>query len=392
MEKLISNNKNLSREIIDFDQSQRLGAKTSDTIIYQGKKLVNLASNDYLGLSKDKNIIYESVKWLKKYGSSLSSSRLVTGNLDRIKSIEDLISKNINHEKSLIIGNGFLLNSTLIPVLTGNFIGGREKCFIFSDKLNHSSINHGCLISRQKCFRYNHLELNHLESFLKKVPIKSKKLIISETLFSMDGDFLDLDGIRYLSKKYNAILYLDEAHSIGIYGKNGFGICSDFNKNENEVIVGTLSKAFGCYGAFLSCSKNLHKLIVNKCAGLIYSTVLPPSVLGSIYAAVKFIPNAVSLREKLINNSRFVLESLNDLNFDTANSNSHIIPIIIKNSKLRQRICEFLLNKGFYVKEIRSPTVPINKERIRLSITATIKKRILKNFINMIGDFKKNEV
>ena len=392
MEKLISNNKNLYRELKDFDQSGRLSAKDPDNIIYQGKKLINLASNDYLGLSRNKYIIAESVKWLKKYGSSLSSSRLVTGNLDQIKLIENLISQNINHEKSLIIGNGFLLNSTLIPVLTGNFIGAREKCFIFSDKLNHSSINHGCVISRQKCFRYNHLELNHLEHFLKKVPINSNKIIISETLFSMDGDFLDIDGIRFLSKKYNATLYLDEAHSTGIYGKNGFGICSDYNKNENEVVVGTLSKAFGCYGAFLSCSKKLHKLIVNRCAGLIYSTALPPSVLGSIYAAVKFIPNAISLREKLKNNSRFLLESLKNLNFDTANSNSHIIPIIIKNKKVREKICQSLIFKGFYVKEIKSPTVPKNKERIRLSLTATMEKQVLKNFINIIGVFKQNEI
>ncbi len=388
MDKLISNNKNLYRKLLNFDQSKRLNADKPDTIIYKGKKLINFASNDYLGLSKNKNIICKSIEWLKKYGSSLSSSRLVTGNLDQIELIENLISKYINHEKSLIIGNGFLLNSTLIPLLTGNFIGEREKCFIFSDKLNHSSINHGCILSRQKCFRYNHLELNHLESFLKKVPINSNKLIISETLFSMDGDFLDINGIRFLSKKYNAILCLDEAHSVGIYGKNGFGICSDFVKSENEVIVGTLSKAFGCYGAFLSCSKKLYKLIVNKCAGLIYSTALPPAVLGSIYASVKFMPNAVFLRERLKKNTRFVLESLKNLNFDTANSNSHIIPVIIKDKIKRDKICRSLLSNGFYVKEITPPTVPKNQERIRLSVTATMKKNTLENFINTIGEFK----
>ena len=388
MDKLISNNKNLYRKLLNFDQSKRLNSNNPDTIIYKGKKLINLASNDYLGLSKNSYIIDKSMKWLKKYGSSLSSSRLVTGNIDRIEIIENLISKFMNHEKSLIVGNGFLLNSTLIPVLTGNFIGAREKCFIFSDKLNHSSINHGCLLSRQKCFRYNHQELNHLESFLKKVPINSNKLIVSETLFSMDGDLLDIDGIRFLSKKYNAILYLDEAHSVGIYGKNGFGICSDYNKNDNEVIVGTLSKAFGCYGAFLSCSKKLYKLIVNKCAGLIYSTALPPAVLGSIYASVKFVPNAISLREKLKKNSRFVLESLNNTNFNTANSNSHIIPIIVQDKIKREKICRSLLNHGFYVKEITHPTVPKNQERIRLSLTATMKKNTLKKFVKAIGVFK----
>ena len=142
---------------------------------YNGKTLITLASNDYLGFSKNKEISSESISWIKKYGSSVSSSRLVTGNLDKIEMIEKLISINIKHENSLIVGNGFLLNSTLIPALTDNSLGTINKCVIFSDKLNHASINYGCLISRQKCFRYNHLDLNHLENQLKKTPKKNEK-------------------------------------------------------------------------------------------------------------------------------------------------------------------------------------------------------------------------
>ena len=128
------------------------------------------------------------------------------------------------------MGNGFLLNSTLIPALTGNSLGKRNKFLIFSDKYNHASINYGCLISRQKCLRYNHLDLNHLERLLKKIKTNEKKMIISETLFSMDGDIVDLDGLRLLSEKYNTILYLDEAHAFGIFGKYGFGLASEKQK------------------------------------------------------------------------------------------------------------------------------------------------------------------
>ena len=155
---------------------------------------------------------------------------MITGNLDKIREIESMISVKTKHQKSIIMGNGFLLNSTLIPAITGNSIGNRSECFIFSDKLNHASINYGCLLSKQKFFRYNHLDLNHLERLLRKTPKKSKKIIISETLFSMDGDFVDIDGIRYLAEKYNSILYLDEAHAIGVFGKEGFGLFSGKKK------------------------------------------------------------------------------------------------------------------------------------------------------------------
>ena len=172
MNKITLNKKNPTRKLEIFDYSAKLSKRNKDLVKYNGKTLINFASNDYLGFYKNKEISNESISWIKKYGSSLSSSRLVTGNLDKIEMIEKLISKNIKHENSIIIGNGFLLNSTLIPCLTGNSLGTRNKCIIFSDKLNHASINYGCLIYRQKCFRYNHLDLNHLESQLKKLQIK----------------------------------------------------------------------------------------------------------------------------------------------------------------------------------------------------------------------------
>ena len=158
----ITSNKILFRKLEDFGFDSRVSRGCEDLINFKGKKLFNFASNDYLGFAKNKKIINESIKWTQKYGSSLSSSRLVTGNLDKINLIENLISKKIGHEKSTIVGNGFLLNSTLIPALTGNSLGKRNKFLIFSDKYNHASINYGCLISRQKCLRYNHLDLNHL--------------------------------------------------------------------------------------------------------------------------------------------------------------------------------------------------------------------------------------
>ena len=384
MDKVKTNKKILFRQLEKFNYGSRLSSKNRDFIELNGKKLINFASNDYLGLSKDKEVIKGSYNWLLKYGSSLSSSRLVTGNLDKIDMIEKLVSKKMKMEKSLILGNGFLLNSTLIPTLTGNTPGNRKQFYIFSDKLNHSSINYGCVLSRQKCFRYNHLDLNHLESQLKKIPINKGKIIISETLFSMDGDLLDINGIRFLAKKFDCILYLDEAHSIGVCGKEGFGLSSNSPKIDKEIVVGTFSKAFGSYGSFVSCSKDFHKIIVNNCGGLIYSTVLPPSILGSINAAISKIPKLEHLRQKIKNNYKYILQKLQRLGFDTGNSESHIIPIILKDHLKCKEIQTKLFNSGFYVKEIRPPTVPNGLERIRLSITATMSKKMLQEFFKAI--------
>lgn len=387
MKKLISNNKNLFRKLEDFDHSCRISENQEEFIKLNGRKLVNFASNDYLGLSKNKKIINTSIKWTRNYGSSLSSSRMITGNLDKIREIESMISVKTKHQKSIIMGNGFLLNSTLIPAITGNSIGNRSECFIFSDKLNHASINYGCLLSKQKFFRYRHLDLNHLERLLRKTPKDSKKIIISETLFSMDGDFADIGGIRYLAEKYNSILYLDEAHAIGVFGKEGFGLFSGKKKN-NELVVGTFSKALGSYGSFVSCSNSFHKIIVNHCGGLIYSTVLPPSVLGSIHAGIELIAKTKKLRDKIEQNFKFVLAKLNKMSFDTSNSKSHIIPIILKSHSKCKELFEYLLDYGFYVKEVRPPTVPKGLERIRLSITATMRKKTLERFIKIIEKFQ----
>ena len=385
MGKLISNNKNFFRKLERFDHASRVSDKNIEIIRFKGKRLFNFASNDYLGFSKDRDIIESSTNWLLEYGASLSSSRLITGNLDKILSIEEIISKNIKHEKTIILGNGFLLNTTLIPAITGNSLGKKNVAHIFSDKLNHASIFYGCLLTRQKNIRYKHLDLNHLEHLLKQTPKRIQKIIISETIFSMDGDIVDIQGIRFLSEKYDAILCLDEAHALGVFGTNGFGLSSDKKRSMNELVVGTFSKAFGSYGSFVSCSEKYYKMIVNNCGGLIYSTVLPPSVLGAIDASVRKISEVDDLRKKIKENYKFVITSLKKLSLNTGNSDSHIIPIIIKNHVKCKKLCEYFFKNGFFIKEIRPPSVPLGSERIRLSISATMDMKLLKEFVNLIS-------
>ena len=337
----------MKRRLEKISYKKRTVRENFDSIMISGKKLFNFSSNDYLSLSKNKKIINESKKWLETYGTSLSSSRLISGNLDKISTIESMISKFLGKEKSLIFSGGFLMNSTLIPTLTDNNLGQRNKIEIFSDKLNHASINYGCYLTRQKVSRYNHLDLNHLDYLIQKTNKKTPKFIISETLFSMDGDLANVEGLREIANKYNAMLYLDEAHSLGVFGKGGSG-CAFGKTYEKEIVVGTFGKSFGSFGSFVSTSEELIKKIINSCSGLIYTTAMPPSVYASIHAALKIIPNLKEERRNLLENSNFLKKKLNALNIDTGNTQSHIIPMIIRDEKKCLKLKENLKNGGFF--------------------------------------------
>ena len=391
MQSLIKNSKKISRKLINVAFPTRTKKENFDKIVFDKALLVNLTSNDYLGLSKNVKLIESSQNWTGKWGTGLSSSRLVSGNLEQIKDIEKKISLLVKKSRTLIMGSGFQTNATIIPTIIDNYLGSKKKAYIFSDKLNHASINLGCSISKQKTFRYRHLDLNHLEFFLKKTNLDNTKLIISETLFSMDGDCVDIESLRFLAKRYNCILYLDEAHAMGVYGKNGFGISSN-KQNANEIIVGTFSKGFGSFGSFVSCSKMMYDKIVNYCGGIIYTTVLPPSVLGSISAAVKIVPQKTNLRNKLLTNSKFLINGLKNLSINVGDSNSHIIPIILKSKNDCEKLRDFLKKENFFTKVVSSPTVPLGTDRIRISLTATISKKVIYKLLELIKQFKDHEV
>lgn len=388
MTKLITNNKIPKREL-KISKFSIIGVRSDeDKIQFGGKKLINLSSNDYLGLSSNKKILNKSIKYSQIYGNGSSSSRLIAGNFNKFEEIEINLSKKLGFSKSIVMGNGFLVNATVIPAITKNTIGKKNNFSIFSDKLNHASINYGNSITNQKVFRYNHLDLNHLEILLEKNKKNTEKIIITESLYSMDGDFADINGLRFLANKYNAILYIDEAHSFGVYGKKGLGKSIDGLRSEREVVVGTFSKAIGSYGAFVSCPKDIYDLIVESCAGLIYSTALPPSVVGSIKAGINILPKLSKKRERLIENSEFLIKKLKELNFNIGNTSSHVIPIILRNFFECERMRKELESKNFFVKSFRHPTVPRNEERIRVSLTTFIKKKVLIDFLKVMENFK----
>ena len=371
-----------------LDRNLRLLTKVDTVKIkYKRKTLLNFSSNDYLGLSQNNTIKNDTIKIIKKYGIGSGSSRLVSGNFDFHEKIERELAKKKKSETTIIFSTGYLANySILSSILSSNIF--KKNPIVFSDKLNHQCIYEGCKDKRVNFLRFHHNDMNHLEYLLKKNKFKQNpKFILSESIFSMDGDFADIQSLVNLKKKYNSFLFLDEAHATGVYGKNGFGLSLEFN-NDIDCVTGTFSKAFGSFGAYVSCSKNLKSFLINKCPGFIYSTSLPFSLLASIYSGIKIIPKLKNERKKLIKNSYFLRTMLNKEGFNIGNSQTNIIPIIIGNSKKALIISKKLEKKGFYVVPIRPPSVPPNSSRLRISITSSHSQNNIKKLFKFLKMFK----
>ena len=356
-------------------------------IKYQNRVLLNFSSNDYLGLSQNNIIKRDTIKIIKKYGIGSGSSRLVSGNFDFHEKIESDLAKKKKSEVAIIFSTGYLANYSILSTIFSSNIF-KKNPIVFSDKLNHQCIYEGCKNKKINFFRFRHNDMNHLEYLLKKNKFKQNpKFILSESVFSMDGDFADIAGLVNLKKKYNSFLFLDEAHATGIYGDNGFGLSTKFS-NDIDCVTGTFSKAFGSFGAYVSCSKNLKSFLINKCSSFIYSTSLPFSLLASIYSGIKIIPKLKNERKKLIKNSYFLRKILKKDNFDIGNSQTNIIPIIIGDSKKTILISKKLEKKGFYVVPIRPPSVPPNSSRLRISISSCHSQNNIKKLFNSLKMFK----
>ena len=306
-----------------------------------------------------------------------------------LEKVEDLLAKKKKSESTIIFSTGYLANYSVLSSILDSKIFKKDP-IVFSDKLNHQCIYEGCKNNNIKFLRFHHNDMNHLELLLKKNLLKNNpKFILSESIFSMDGDFAKIKDLIYLKKKYGTFLFLDEAHSTGVYGKNGFGLSTEFS-NEIDCVTGTFSKAFGSFGAYVSCSLKLKNFLINKCSSFIYSTSLPFSLLASIYSAIKIIPKLKKERKKLIKNASFLRNYLIDNNFNINNSQSHIIPIIIGDIKKTMKISKNLEKKGFYVVPIRPPTVPSNSSRIRISLSSFHSKDDIKRFLKIFKkEFKK---
>ncbi|EIJ81762.1 8-amino-7-oxononanoate synthase [Bacillus methanolicus PB1] len=350
------------------------------SIIMNGRKLLNLASNNYLGLAGDMRLIEASKHAANKYGASSTASRLIVGNYSLYERVETELARWKGTESALIFNSGYTANIGIFSALVG------RNDLVFSDKWNHASINDGIILSRAEMKRYKHNDLDHLEALLKKAPQHKRKLIVTDTVFSMDGDIAPLKGLVELKEKYGAILMVDEAHSSGVYGEGGEGLVYDLGLQEQvDVQMGTFSKALGSFGAYVTGKKWLINYFVNKMRSFIFTTALPPAVLGSIQAAIHIVQQETARRKQLHDYSQYFRTKLRDLGFNIGTSVTQIVPVIVGSNESTVQFSERLQERGIAAVAIRPPTVPEGTARIRFSLMATLTKDELDRAINEIA-------
>jgi 8-amino-7-oxononanoate synthase len=327
-----------------------------------GEKYLNLSSNNYLGLSSIDTLVSESCNALKAYGTTSGASRIVTGNYKLYDELERKTASFKNCEKALVFNSGYAAN-----VAVYSSICGRDT-HVFSDKLNHASIIDGIKLSGAKHIRYKHNDMDDLEALLEKHKDAKEKVIATDTVFSMDGDVCKLYKIIALAENYGAMTIIDEAHATGVFGR-GRGYAHEIGLADKvDIHMGTFSKALGSFGGYVAADSGIIDYLRNKGRSFIYSTSLPPAVIGASIGALKHMAKYPEIGGRLLDASEDLRFYLMDLGFNVGVSMSQIIPVILGDNKRALLAKEFLMSKGLYVAAIRPPTVPANTARLRLSL------------------------
>lgn len=334
-----------------------------------GRELVDASSNDYLGLARHPELIARSRDWTDAWGAGARASRLVTGTLDLHERVEAKLAGLKGTEAALIFNSGYQANSAVLPALFDRMLLGGAP-MVFTDRLIHASLHRGCAVAGVRQIRFRHNDLDHLEDLLKARAGKSgTRFIVTESVYSMDGDRVDLEGLCGLAERYGAALYVDEAHATGVLGPKGMGLTGE-QPGRVEVIMGTFSKALGGFGAYVAGSRALRDYLVNRCGGLIYSTALPPGVLGAMDAALDLVPEMGTERRRLHDNAEQLRVALADAGLSIGQSSTQIVPAIIGGEAATLDASRALEEAGVLGIAIRPPTVPKGTSRIRFALSA----------------------
>ena len=332
-----------------------------------GKTYLNFASNDYLGLSQHPALIARAREYAERYGAGATASRLITGNASFYDIIEAQLAQGKGCETALIFSSGYQANLTALAAFADPAVAGKAVT-ILADRLCHHSLLQGTILSGARLVRFRHNDMDHLAALLDRHE-KDHLIIVTESVFGMDGDGADLAALTALAEKAGAMLYVDEAHATGVFGDNGFGLATE-HKGKIDVAMGTFGKALGSFGAYIACSRVLRDYLVQRCGGLIYSTALPPSVLGSIEAALELLPTLENERRHLQTLASRLRTNLRQQGWDCGQSTTHIIPVILGNENAATDLAKNLVAQGLLAPAIRPPTVPRGTSRLRLSLSA----------------------
>ena len=363
-----------------------------------GRLLIDASSNDYLGLSQHPLVKARAAEWAARHGAGAPASRLVTGTREITLAVEEKLAAFKGCEAALLFSSGFQANATVIPALAGVMGGAAGKVgagdtanatALFSDALNHASIVHGCRAARAQTQVFRHNDLGHLDDLLRGYAGKpGRKLILTESVFSMDGDRADLPALVALAERHGAALYVDEAHASGVLGPQGRGLAAQCAESGGgvDIVMGTLGKAFGAFGAYVAGSRALIDWLVNGCPGFIYTTALPPAVLGAVDAALDLIPGMDREREQLARNSQRLRDALALRNYDTLNSTTQIVPAVIGSEADALAAARRLEDAGILAVAIRPPTVAPGTSRLRLTLNSALGEADMQQLLAAVAE------
>lgn len=337
------------------------------SLIVDKKKIINFNSNDYLGLSSNQTIIKNMIKEFDEI--SQCSSRLVGGNHLNIEKLEQVLSKHRKTESSLVYTTGYSAVQGVISTLSD------RDTTIFSDELNHASIIDGCRLGNAKIKIFRHNDTEHLLELLGSV--SGKKILVTEGVFSIEGDMSNLNSICNFAKEFGAFTIVDDAHGDFVFGKNGSGTPSELKVNNLvDIHISSLSKALGCFGGYVACNEMVRDYLINRSRQFIFTSALPTHLCNSALYAISIAKKGI-LQRRLFNNIRFLQNGLRKIGYNIGNSRSQIIPIHIGSENLAVKFADKLLQKGIFVHPMRFPTVKMGCAVLRLSLSASHTKEQL---------------
>lgn len=372
-------NSNLHRKLVEISSSMGPEILINNKVYYQ------FASNNYLGLTINSKVINTSISHTKKYGTGTGGSRLVTGTSDLHAKLEKQIARFKKTADSIVFSSGYLASIGVISSIMS------KGDIIFSDELNHACLIDGARLSKSKIIIYKHLDMKDLEEKLRKNKnFNGKKMIITDSVFSMDGDIAPLDKIVSLCKKYKCISMIDEAHATGVLGLNGSGASEMFGlQNDIDICMGTLSKAVGSIGGYVAGSKNLIDFLKNKARSFIFDTSLPASSLSASIKSIDIIKSRRKLRDDLNKNISLIKDFLSNSKLNYIDSSTPIIPIVVGDEKKALNYSKFLMMNQIYVPAVRPPSVPKGESRIRITLMSSHKKKHIGKLIKILKELEK---
>ena len=336
-------------------------------IVLDGREVINLASNNYLGLSTHPKVLEAAVEATLAFGTGASGSRLISGNNELYATLEAALAKAKGTEAALVFSSGYAANTGTIPVLAS------EGDLVLSDALNHASIIDGCRLSRATKRVYRHCDVAHLKELLAASAGFQRRLIITDGVFSMDGDIAPLPDICEVAAQHDAMVLVDDAHGFGVLGEHGGGTVEHFGLQQEKFLIqmGTLSKAIGGLGGYIAGSTALIELLINRARGFIFTTGLPPATLAAAIAALNVMRSTPELRCRLLSHAKRLKTALVELGFELLPSETQILPVVLGMPQRAVQVAETLLSAGVFAPAIRPPAVPSGTSRLRVTVMAS---------------------